>query len=51
MTSIACGLRPAVSYFQTECDNIIAFMEKKLLLNNINSCLEIILYRKKVVIL
>ena len=47
MTSIACGPRPAVSYFQTECNNEITYMRRNLLLNSINRSWSICLYRKK----
>ena len=49
--SISCGPRPAISYFQTKCDNVITCMGKNLLLNRINRGSVISLYRKKVVIL
>ena len=34
--SIDHALRPAISYFQTKCYNLISLMEKKLFLNSIN---------------
>ena len=50
MNSISCGLRLAVSYFQTERDNVITYMGRKLLLNNTIRGLSIHLYRNKEVI-
>ena len=49
--SIARHPRPAVSYLQTECDNVIICMVKNLLLKSINRGYAIRLYRKKLVIL
>ena len=51
MTSIACDPKLFVSYFQTECDNIITLMGRILFINSINMGLAIRLYKKKVVIL
>ena len=51
MNSISRGQRPAVSYFQAECDNVITYTERNLLLNCINIGLAIRLYRQKIVIL
>ena len=47
MNSIACGLIPDVSYFQTEQDNVITYVGRNLFLNIINRGVEIRLYRKK----
>ena len=47
MNGIARGPRSAVSYFQTERDNVITYTGRNLLLNSINRGLAISLYRKK----
>ena len=47
MADIACHPRPSVSYFQMECDKVITYMGRNLILNSINRGLVIRLYRKK----
>ena len=47
MNGISPGPMPAVSYFQTERDNVITYMGRNLLLNIMDRGLAICLHRKK----